>query len=374
MRGKRVLFNLLFIDDTPLSGPGYYAVQLFEQVIRSDTKATVGGIVQQSALRHFSETARAALVTAPDLGSRIPRVLYEQVVLPLRARKFRADVLFSPAFVSPLWGAKHLVVTICDMYYAVVPEVVERFQRLYWKTFIPLSACRCRHIVTISENSRNDIIRILGVDPAKVTSIPLASRLEPQAAARPTSTAEGIAADTPFFLMVANLTPNKNPEVVVRAVKQLNEQGIKARFIHIGKDHVRLLADAVERHGAQDYVSSLGKVDDATLMAAYAQASAVVVPSLYEGFGMPAVEAQAMGAPLLCSDRGALPEAGGSGALYFAPDNPSQLVDRMTTVLNFTPAQREQMIQDGLTNCRTMSWERTARETMAILDGLEGMN
>lgn len=374
MMGKRVLFNLLFIDDTPLSGPGYYAVQLFEQVIRSDTKATVRAIVQQSALRHFSETARAALVTAPDLRSRILRVLYEQVVLPLRARKFSADVLFSPAFVSPLWGAKHLVVTICDMYYAVVPEVVERFQRLYWKTFIPLSARRCRHIVTISENSRNDIICILDVDPAKVTSIPLASRLEPEAAAWPTSPVEGIDADTPFFLMVANLTPNKNPEVVVRAVKQLNDQGTKTRFIHIGKDHVGLLADAVERHGAQDYVLSLGKVDDATLMAAYGQASAVVVPSFYEGFGMPAVEAQAMGAPLLCSDRGALPEAGGTGALYFDPEHPSQLVDRMTTVLSFTPAQREQLIQDGLNNCRTMSWERTARETMAVISGLDGAN
>lgn len=374
MINKRILFNLLFIDDSPLSGPGYYAVQLFEQVVRSGDKVTVMAIVQQSALRHFSETARAALLTAPDLGSRIPRVLYEQVVLPLRSRKFGADVLFSPAFVSPLWGAKHLVVTICDMYYAVVPEVVERFQKLYWKTFIPLSARRCRHIVTISENSRNDIIRILNVDPATVTSIPLASRLEPQAAARPTLSVDGIDAETPFFLMVANLTPNKNPEVVVQAVKQLNDQGIKARFIHIGKDHVRLLADAVDRHGAHDYVSSLGKVDDATLMAAYAQACAVVVPSFYEGFGMPAVEAQAMRAPLLCSDRGALPEAAGEGALYFDPDNPSQLADHMIEVMNFTSTQREQLIQDGLANCKTMSWERTARETMAILARLEEAN
>ena len=368
-RRPLIAFNLAFIDAGPLTGPGYYAVQLFEHALQHDKGLRIIGYAPMSARHHFSEMARLSLRILPNFAGRVSRVIYEQVMLPLRANRDCVDLLFSPAFVSPLWGAAARVVTICDMYYAIVPEATERWQRLYWKTFIPLSAKRCRHIVTISKNSQSDIESIISCAKGKVTSIPLASRMHFSPTESSLLDPDNSSNDEeyPSLLLVANLTPNKNPQIVASALSILNGRNVKVKLTHIGKDHLGLLAKAVRDHGVDAQLISLGKVSDSELRQAYRRATAVVVPSLYEGFGMPAVESQAMGAPLICSNRGALPEAAGNGALFFDPTDAVSLADRVCELLKMTSAQRNDLIAKGFANAATMSWQRTADETVALL-------
>lgn len=364
----RIAFNLAFIDSSPLTGPGYYAVQLFEHIVQNTT-ATHGehelvAYVQASAAHHFSSDAQRFIRKIPNLNGRVSRVLFEQLVLPIISIRHGIDLLFSPAFVSPIWGAKRLVATVCDMYYRVVPEATEPFQRKYWNVMIPVTGYICDHIITISENSQKDIETYIPAARGKTVSIPLASRFEvPTVGDEPK-----VSEHRPVVLMVANLTPNKNCAVVVEAVSMLRKKGRDVAFVHAGKDHLGLLQKSIEDNEAGSFSSSLGKVSDEELAGLYRTSLAVVVPSLYEGFGMPAVEAQAMGAPLICSDRGALPEAAGDGALYFDPENPAMLAQKIEEVMDLSPADRGKMVAAGYASVRRFSWNKTARETMKVFD------
>jgi glycosyltransferase involved in cell wall biosynthesis len=363
----RIAFNLAFIDNGPLTGPGYYAVQLFENLLKLERTSSAFDIVayvQKEAMIHFSTGAKQHIVPLPDLAGRLVRVSYEHVILPFRTVFSGTDILFSPAFVSPMWGGRMLVATICDMYYRVIPEMTEPFQRKYWNIMIPISAYLCDRIITISGNSKKDIETYIPAARGKTVSIPLASRF-------PVSdVAERSKSPRPVVLMVANLTPNKNCLVVVQAIALLRKKGVDVSFLHAGKDHVGLLRKSVTDYDAGGFVSSLGKVSDEDLVELYKSCLAVIVPSLYEGFGMPAVEAQAMGAPLICSNRAALPEAAGDGALYFDPEDPVALADKIERVLALSQAGRQKMIEAGYESARRLSWEKTARDTMAVFEEL----
>lgn len=360
----RVAFNLAFIEAGPLTGPGYYAVQVFENMINSPANHEIVAYVQKDAEKHFSSHAQSKLIELPNLKGRVGRVFYEHIVLPVRSKFTRTDILFSPAFVSPLWGARKLVATICDMYYRVIPEMTEPFQRKYWNVMIPITGYMCDHIITISENSKKDIETYIPSARGKTVSIPLASRFEvPDAGKVPEALAH-----RPVILMVANLTPNKNCAVVVEAVSLLRKKGRDVSFVHAGKDHLGLLQKSIKENDAGSFVTSLGKVSDEELAQLYRTSLAVVVPSLYEGFGMPAVEAQAMGAPLICSDRGALPEAAGSGALFFDPAQPAMLAQKIEEVMDLSVEDRGNMVAAGYDSVRRFSWAKTASETMKVFD------
>lgn len=362
--GRLLAVNLLFIDGSNLTGPGYYARHLFEELAilageRRDFELI--GYAQPAAERHFSAAAWRYMRPLRDLGKRIPRVLFEQFRLPGQARRDRVSILFSPAFVSPLWGAPHLVVGICDMYYRVVPEAVEGMQRQYWRAMIPLSARRCERIITISETSKRDIERYLPTVVGKTHAFRLASRFEP----RDRTSAGGAAGDTPFVLMVANLTANKNIDVVVAAVAQLRRAGETVDFVQIGADHLGLLAQSISRHDAAGFVHALGKVSDADLVERFETCLCAVVPSLYEGFGMPVLEAQAFGAAMICSDRGAVPEVAGDGAILFDPEDPAALGDAIRRYLHDEPLRRE-MQSKARANVRKFSWRKTAEGTLSV--------
>jgi glycosyltransferase involved in cell wall biosynthesis len=321
--------------------------------------------VRPSARHHFSAKTQPYLRDIDFDGGRIKRVLVEQFVLPFHSRRDGISLLFSPTFVSPMWGAKHLVVTVVDMYYRVTPELLDPFQRRYWSVMIPLSVRVSDLVLAISDSVADDINRFLPAARGKTLAVPLASRLAPPAAeARAPATTSST--ETPFILMVANVTRNKNPRVTVRALVHLRDKGRALTLIHAGKDHLGLLADAVEEFGAQDLVRSLGKVSDETLVTLYRTCLAAVVASFYEGFGMPAVEAQSQGAPLLSSNRGSLPEAGGDAALYFDPDDYLALAAHMETLLD-RPDYRTKIIEQGYVSAARFSWENTASRTLDAL-------
>lgn len=361
----RIAFNLAFIDAGPLTGPGYYAVQLFEHILRmpqDEPRYKIVAYVQKEAIAHLSLAARMHIIPLPNFSGRLTRVIYEHLILPFITARAATDILFSPAFVSPIWGGRHLVATICDMYYRVIPEMTEPFQRKYWGIMIPVTGYRCDRIITISANSKADIETYIPAARGKTVSIPLASRFPVADHANLSKYPQS------FVLMVANLTPNKNCGVVVQAIALLRRKGLDVSFVHAGKDHVGLLEQSVAECGAEGFVTSRGKVSDAELVELYQSCLTVVVPSLYEGFGMPAVEAQAMGAPLICSERAALPEAAGKGALYFDPEDANALADRIEAMLALSTAERQRIIDAGFDHVRQFSWEKTAQDTMAVFE------
>jgi glycosyltransferase involved in cell wall biosynthesis len=273
-------------------------------------------------------------------------------------------LLFSPAFVSPLWGAPALAVCVPDMYYAVIPELIDQRQRQYWSMFVPLSVRRCGLVLAISEQTRRDVERLLPVARGKVRVTPLASRLRPREAFQIGQPWR------PYLLMVANLTANKNVEVVVEGLSMIRAQGLDLELVHVGRDHHDRLGTAVRRFGMDGHVRRLGKVSDERLEVLYREAFAAVNASLYEGFGMPAVEAQAMGAPLISSNHPALLEAAGDeGALFYDPTKAADLAMHVSNLWADSDA-RERLRLKGYHNAQKLTWEATARGTLAAFDEL----
>lgn len=356
-------FNHLFIEPGPLTGPGYYAIQVLEHILRlpKERLARFGFRIfaQRGTEHHYSDAARAWIVTVPAARGRVVRVLWEQVLLPWCVRREGVDLLFSPGFVSPAFGAPILAATIHDMYYRAVPDLVERYQRQYWRAMIPVTSRVCDVILTVSESSGRDIEHYLPAARGKVVVTPLASRFAPA----PLSQEGATLAGRPYLLMIANLTPNKNVTRVVEALAELRRRGHDIDFVHIGADLRGELARATAAYGMQEHVRALGKVDDNTLLATAQDCLCVVVPSLYEGFGMPAIEAQALGVPLVCSDRSALPEVASDAALMFDPNDTIALVACIERISK-DPKLRGEMRRKGLDNVRRFSWERTAALTL----------
>jgi len=368
-KSVNIAINLLYIEPGDLTGPGYYAVQLMEHMVNilpSTGTKNLCAYIRPSSRHHFSDKVQPYLRDINFAGGRIKRVLMEQLILPFRSKKDNITLLFSPTFVSPIWGAKYLAVTVVDMYYRVTPELLDSFQRRYWSVMIPISVRVCDLVLAISDSVAADIHHFLPAAREKTVAVPLASRLPPPGPGKSEQVVQS-SGDNQFVLMVANLTRNKNPQVIVRALVELRKKGRALKLVHVGKDHLGLLAHAVQEHSAQDLVDSKGKVNDEELVKLYRSCFAAVVASFYEGFGMPAVEAQSQGAPLLSSNRGSLPEAGGDAALYFDPDDYLTLASHMELLLDH-PELRMEIIAKGYLSAARFSWDKTAQRTLAALE------
>lgn len=367
--GRRVAFNLLFIDGKPLSGPGWYARQVLAETALLNADAPrpmrLVAYLDAAAQGHFADLDLPGVdrVAMGPFANRAHRVATEQLLLPLRMRRDRIDLCFSPGFVSPLWGARHLVACIHDLYYKMIPEMLEPRQRRYWAAMIPATARAASRLIAVSRHTAADLEREVPAALGKVDVVPLASRLTPGAATRTSADVDG-----PFVLMVANLTPNKRIDTLARAVARARDAGLTLRLVQVGKDHDGRARAAASEAGIAELLIQPGHVDDARLGGLYAESFATVVASSYEGFGMPVLEAQAMGAALIASDAAAVPEAAGDGALFFAPDDDGQLARHLLALRD--PALRHSLRERGRANVGARSWRDVARETCAVFDGL----
>lgn len=364
----RIGLNLLFLDERPLSGPGVYTCELVEQLVAAGMPdLELIGYIQPCAVKHFTPRAQAILRPLADLHGRGRRVLFEQFRLPVRARADRIDLLFSPAFVSPLWGAPRLVATIHDMYYKVVPTLISKGQRRYWSAMIPPSVRACDAVIAVSGNTGRDVERLIPQARGKVAVIPLASRFT-RADRRTSPPAD---AGARYIVLVANVTANKNPSIVVDALSHVLASGREVRLIHVGNDEFGYLAAAARDRGVVGHVEQRGKISDAALCDLYANAVCTLVVSLYEGFGLPVLEAQALGSPLICSNRASLPEVAGDGAIMVDPTDAVAIGDQIARLLD-DPDLGESLRTLGYANLERFSWERTATETAALFRRLLG--
>ena len=269
---------------------------------------------------------------------------WEQLVLP--ARTARAPGLLCPANVAPL-GARNAIVVIHDAAALRHPAWYSRAYATWQRLLLPRIARFALRVVTVSEFSRHELRELLGVD-ATVVPGGVDQRFTPDADPEPARRALGLA--RPYVLCVASQTARKNLAALAGAsgeVEIVVAGGHRPQF-------------AAERGLAG--LRLLGHVDDALLPGLYAGAQAFVLPSLYEGFGLPVLEAMACGTPVLATTAGALPETCGDAARLVEPD-PDAIRAGLHELLDDPGDLRER----GLARARAFSWERTAREVDAVV-------
>jgi glycosyltransferase involved in cell wall biosynthesis len=280
-----------------------------------------------------------ALVPARDLG-------WYLAALPLKARRDGADVLHCPTQRAPTRSRVPLVVTFHDLAVLRHPETFNRWTRTYSRRVLPRVVRAAARLIAVSEFTKHELTELLDVPPEQV-------RVIPNAVGEP-FTAEGAAGAGDYVLAVSTLEPRKNLERLVDGYRRAKLNGLPL-----------LVAGAAGWGGVRvegDGVRWLGEVQDEDLARLYRGARAVAYVSLYEGFGLPVLEAMASGTPVVATKAGALPEVAGGAAILVDERSPVQLAGGIERAL----ADRERLVAAGLERARSFSWAETARRTLEV--------
>ncbi len=298
--------------------------------------------------------------------------------LSLEMLRCPPDVLFVPAHALPLVLAPRSVITIHDLGFLHQPETHTRGQRLYHHLFTRLSARRATHIIAISEATKCDLQRYYGIPDGKISVIYLGvhPRFKPvadQAVLHQVMQRYGIL--PPYLLFVSTIQPRKNIVRLIEAFARARAT-INDRVILVLAGKRGWLVDQIERHAAElgiaNAVRFTGYVADQDLPALLSGALAYIMPSLYEGFGMTVLEAQACGTPVLASNVSSLPEVTGDAALLVDPYNVDSIADGIVRLVQ-DEALRADLRKRGLQHVAGWTWERTARQTLAVLEQVGGV-
>jgi glycosyltransferase involved in cell wall biosynthesis len=308
----------------------------------------------------------------PVIASSAPYSLREQLQIPMRLRREGVELFHAPHYVlSPLTPCRS-VVTIHDCIHLMFPQYLpNRLAYGYARTFLWSAARRSDRVLTVSETSKRDIMRLLGMDAGRVVVIPNA--IDERFWTVPseeevTRVRERFLLTDPFILYAGNIKPHKNLERLLEAFFRVRKRGLTdIRLLIIGDEISKyaVLRRTVHRHNLHKHVRFLGFVPDATLAVLYRLASAFVFPSLYEGFGLPPLEAMASGTPVVTSNVSSLPEVVGDAAVLIDPYDADAIADGIHRVLT-EPALREGLRARGLARAREYSWERSVRQIRDI--------
>ncbi|MEI6796576.1 MAG: glycosyltransferase family 1 protein [Methanomassiliicoccales archaeon] len=278
--------------------------------------------------------------------------------------------VFQPTYYDPYFlkalGEKPYYLVIYDMIHELFPQCFQKDSRIpRWKQELVDTADA---IVTISENTRKDVIRMLKVDPSKVMTVYLGNSLEPQLS-RPEDVPVGLPKD--FILFVGAREIYKNFGPFAEAMAQLMKEDRELHLVCVGGGRFKASEDLLLKQLLIGERTHQMDLSDQSLCQTYMRAKAFVFPSLYEGFGLPVVEAFACGCPAVLSNTSSLPEIGGEAAAYFDPTDEGSIAKAVESVI-LDEDRRQKMIGEGLERAKTFDWDRTADQTKEIYLGLAG--
>ena len=300
----------------------------------------------------------------------------EQLRIPAQLKRAHIDVFHAPHYTLPFTTPCNSVVTIHDCIHLLFPQYLpNKIAYIYARTALWIAANRSSRVLTVSEASKKDILRFFNIDPRKITVIPNGIdgqfKLEPSAEAI-ARVQERYQLKSPFLLYVGNVKPHKNLERLIDAFYKLRRDGLTTLTLLIIGDEITkytTLRRTVHRYQLHKYVRFLGFVPSDTLSILYRLADAFVFPSLYEGFGLPPLEAMACGTPVVTSNVSSLPEVVGNAAMLVDPYDVDSIANGIQAVLE-DPAYREKLITNGLERANVYSWESSVVKVKQIYDEL----
>ena len=308
-------------------------------------------------------TESAALAEKPQV-----RIAWEQTVLPLFARRQHLDVLHGPMSVVPYVPGVGRVTTVHDLAFVKFPHHVARARRTYLVAGTRLSAKTADRIITVSQQTADDLMAWLKIPAKKIEVIPLAPSPKIQPVEGTSLHVFQMKAEItkPYILAVGTLEPRKNIPFLLQVFASLKHE-IPHDLVLVGPEGwlTGPLHDTLTRLGLGDRVRLTGFVTDEELGAWYSGADLFAFPSTYEGFGLPTVEAMRCGAPVLTSNTSCFPEIVGDAGVMEAPnDLPGwRLAIRELTT---DRARRDELIARGRERAAQFSWQRTAQETLRV--------
>lgn len=345
-----------------------------------DAQTTLG---QKTGFGFYVENLTRALqkITGPDQFELLypdqledlttpQRLWWDQVTISRLARKKNVDLLHQPAFSAPILYSGKKIVTIHDvisLFYSNIPF----FSRQYYSKWMPFSYHFADHFITISHHSKNDIVSKLTINPDRITVINLAADVKYHLKPSKSDVDKVLRKyhiSRPYLLNVGTINPRKNLEFLVRVFAEAKQKfNLPHKLIIVGKKgwHYDRLFQLVLSRGLVKDIIFTGYVDDDDKPALYHDADAFLFPSIYEGFGLPPLEAMTCATPVISSNTSSLPEVMGNGGILLDPTNEASWIEAIGGVLT-NKSLASELATKGRRQAASFSWDRCAKETLDV--------
>jgi glycosyltransferase involved in cell wall biosynthesis len=312
---------------------------------------------------------RIAPGNLPTINPRV-RIPWEQFLAPWLLRRSGASLFHGTLNVVPLACPVPSVVTVHDLAFIRFPHTFRSYNRTYLDFATRTSVRRAARILAVSEHTRQEVIGLLGVPPERVVVTPNAARASfvppDEKELAQFRRAKGL--PDQFVLYLGTLEPRKNITTLLEAYSQVRRSSCAPLIIGGGLGWLyQPVFERLEALGLKDHVQFAGYLDEQELHLWYAAATLFVFPSLYEGFGMPPLEAMSCGTPVVTSNSTSLPEVVGDAGLMVPPTDADALAEAILRLLR-DPALRAEMRERGLQRARAFSWRTTAERTLAVYE------
>lgn len=360
----RIGINLLYLIPLVVGGTETYASGLLDALARTDhDDEFVVFVNQESANWELPAASNFSRVVCPVwAANRVQRYFFEQVHLPSLLKKYQVQLVHSLGYVAPLFPSCPSVVTIHDLNFRAFGGHMTPARQWALEFFVRQSARRARHVIAVSEHTRRQIISLLGISPAKVTVTLEAATAMKSLPETGADTMKRHKIAKRYIVAFSSLSSNKNIPRLVRAFSLArHEYGLPHQLVVIGNDPGSRPSDI------SDAVVFTGYLDEAAKQRILAGAELLVFPSTYEGFGLPVLEAQQSGVPVVCSAAASLPEVAGEAAVFFDPMSVDEMARAIGRVAK-DPALQATLRTMGYHNIGRFSWEKAARETLAVYE------
>jgi len=345
------------------SGTGYYSRKIIEHIppVRPQLRYLIflPASFRANPLRQKLDrmpNVRLRFVRATSLAGRI---LFEQLILPRILVKARVDLLHSLAFVAPLHLPTKSVVTVHDLTFALFPETITGLRRAYLSKATKQSVRLADRVIAVSEAVREDLVKHLSLEPNSVVAVPEGGLESPL-----------LGWSERYVLFIGTMEPRKNLRRLLAAFSLLRTRlNSRSKLVIVGRKG--WLTSDMQRglggSGIEEDVVFTGFLPDVVVMSLMQDASLFIMPSLYEGFGLPLVTAMACQTPIAASRAGSIPEVVGDAAVLFDPLNVEEMAEAMHRILA-SPALVKTLVEAGRKRCERFSWARCALETVGVYE------
>lgn len=369
----KVAVNSLFLIPGEVGGSETYLTETLRAMADAHPDIRLMLVTNRendAAMRaRFANFANCSFHPLPlNATNRYARIIAEQTALPHLLRTLKPDVLWSPGYTMPAWAPCPQVVSILDMQYRSHPDDLTRIARWTTHALVSMAVRRATRILAISEFSRDEIVRETGISGARIRVTPLG--VDPifaqpvGARARSDMRRQALGGDLPFLLTVGHSYPHKNLALLVNAFRLIADE-VPHHLLIVGKPRLGepALKQAIDA-APPGRVHRIPAVSRAELVALYQACAAFVFPSLYEGFGLPLLEALAAGVPALATGAGATRDVGGNAALYADGRDVRAWARAMVELVRLDPDERAARIEAGRAQASRFTWARTADVTL----------